>query len=104
MKNDKPLNTEMCNHATLPGQMHITSLVYWPQLHVSCCAGGQLAGHPRKIDSTLLKSGPFRGPQNFSTHGPLLPCMPRVAHTCFNTMQKMLIFGKRNFEVRENCY
>jgi len=27
----------------------------------------QLAGHPRKIGNTLLKSGPFPGPQNFSS-------------------------------------
>jgi len=35
--------------------------------------GRQLAGHPRKIGNTLLKSGPFPGPQTFSsrvTFGP----------------------------------
>jgi len=30
--------TGVCNHAALPGQMHITRLVHGPQLHVSSSA------------------------------------------------------------------
>jgi len=29
----------VCNYAALPGQMHITRLVYGPQLHLSSSAG-----------------------------------------------------------------
>jgi len=29
----------LCNHAALPGQMHVTKLVQGPQLHVSSSVG-----------------------------------------------------------------
>ena len=66
----------VCNHATLPGQMHMTRLVHGPQLHMSNSASKQLTGHPKKTDNTLLKYGYFRGPQNFvsqATFGPHSP-------------------------------
>jgi len=40
--------TGVCNHAALPGQMHMTRLVYGPELHVSSSAGRTIRWPPTK--------------------------------------------------------
>ena len=78
-------NTGVCNYAAVPGQMRINRLVHGPQLHLLCSAGRQLAGYLRNIGDTVLKSGPFRWPQNF---------ISRVAHPCPKT-SSVLVSGSR---------